>query len=109
MENLTYAKIISLKNKILSKTSVDKSRLKGYRYVDELHELKIGGYVRWINVEHLDKLMAGGFVVRIDIEDDGTRILCKNRGRLFQFWMDECIVFQKITPQEHIIFIANEY
>ena len=109
MENLTYSKINVLKKKILSKTEIDPTKLKHYRYVDELHELKIGGYVRWINVNNLDKLMNGGFVVQIDIEDEGTRILCKNRGKLFQFWMDECIIFQKITDQEHLIFIANEY
>jgi hypothetical protein len=109
MESLTYRKINGLKHKILSKTTVDPKKLKEYRYVDELHELKIGGYVRWINVENLGKLMNGGFVVQIDIEDEGTRILCKNRGRLFQFWMDECIVFQKISEQEHIILLANEY
>ncbi len=107
--DLTYSKINTLKKKILSKTEVDPKKLKSYRYVDELHELKMGGYVRWINVNDLATLTNGGFVVQIDIEDEGTRILCKNRGRLFQFWMDECIVFQKITAQEHVIFIANEY
>jgi hypothetical protein len=108
MEGLTYKKINAIKKKILEKVSIDASKLKEYRYVDELHELKTGGFVRWVNVNEPDKLTNGGFVVRVDIEDEGTKILCKKGNLFFQFWMDECIVFQKIPNQEHIILIANE-
>jgi hypothetical protein len=107
MEGLTYPKINRIKKKVLDKIKIDPEKVKEYRYVDELHELKTGGYVRWVNVEDTSKLMAGGFVVRVDIEEEGTRIVCKNRGKIFQFWMDECIVFQKISDQEHIILLAN--
>jgi hypothetical protein len=107
MEGLTYKKIIATRKKIVSKLSIDGTKLKEYRYVDELHELKTGGYVRWVNANDPTKLTNGGFVVRVDIEDEGTKILCKNGKLFFQFWMDECIVFQKITDQEHIILIAN--
>lgn len=107
MEGLTYSKINRIKKKVLEKINIDPAKVKEYRYVDELHELKTGGYVRWVNVADTSKLMAGGFVVRVDIEEEGTRIVCKNRGKIFQFWMDECIVFQKISDQEHIILLAN--
>lgn len=108
MEGQTYKKIIATKKKILSKLTIDATKLKEYRYVDELHELKTGGYIRWINVNDPTKLTNGGFVVRVDIEDEGTKILCKKGKLFFQFWMDECIVFQKISDQEHIILIAND-
>jgi len=107
MEGLTYPTINRIKKTVVEKLNIDSKKLKDYRYVDELHELKTGGYVRWVNVEDTSKLMAGGFVVRVDIEEEGTRIVCKNRGSFFQFWMDECIVFQKISDQEHIILLAN--
>ena len=105
---MTYKSINAIKRKILSKLPIDASKLEEYRYVDELHELKTGGYIRWVNVNEPSKLMNGGFVVRVDIEEDGTRIICKNGKRFFQFWMDECIIFQKISDQEHIVLIANE-
>jgi len=108
MEGLTYKKINATKKKILSKLSIDATKLKDYTYVDELHELKTGGYVRWVNANDPSKLTNGGFVVRVDIEDEGTKILCKKGSNFFQFWMDECIVFQKISYQEHIILVANE-
>ncbi len=107
--DLTYAQIIARKKKILQKLKIDGKKLKEYRYVDELNELKTGGFVRWVNANDLTKLTHGGFVVRVDIEEEGINILCKNYYRFFQFWFDECFVFQKISEQEHILFLANEY
>jgi hypothetical protein len=26
----------------------------------------------------------------------------------FNLYMDECIIFQKITPEEHILYMAND-
>ena len=107
--DLTYKQIRAIKKQVLQKLNIDASKLKEYRYVDELHELKTGGYVRWVNAHDTSKLMNGGFVVRVDIEDDGILVVCKNQFRFFQFYLDECFVFQKITPQEHILFMANGY
>ena len=107
--DLTYSQIIARKKKILQKLKIDGKKLKEYRYVDELNELKTGGFVRWVNANDLTKLTNGGFVVRVDIEEEGINILCKNYYRFFQFWFDECFVFQKISEQEHILFLANEY
>jgi hypothetical protein len=53
--------------------------------------------------------MNGGFVVRVEIEDDGILVVCKKLSHFFQFYLDECFVFQKIMPQEHILFLANEH
>jgi hypothetical protein len=107
--DLTYPKIRAIKKKVLQKLRIDPEKVKEYRYVDELHELKLGGYVRWVNASNTTKLMNGGFVVRVDIEDEGILVICKNRNHLFQFWFDECFVFQKISTQERILFLANEY
>jgi hypothetical protein len=87
---------------------IDKKPLAHYKYVDGLHDLKTGGYIRWVHATDLSKLMNGGFVVRVNIEDEGTLVLCKNRGRFFNLYMDECIIFQKITPEEHLILLAND-
>jgi len=104
-----YKKINAMKRKVLSKLNVNAKALTRYRYIDELHELTIGGYIRWVNVNDLSKLMNGGFIVRIDIEDHGTLITCKNwKNIFFSLYMDECIIFQQITPDEHILFTAND-
>ena len=103
-----YKEIRKRKQRILTKLSIDSTLLDHYRYVDELHELNLGAFIRWVNADQLDKLMNGAFVVRIDIEDDGTRILCKNGKRFLTLYMDECILFQKITPEENILFLAND-
>jgi len=107
--DLTYKQIRARKKQVLQKLNVDATKLKEYRYVDELHELKTGGYVRWVRAENPSKLMNGGFVVRVEIEDEGILVVCKKDFRFFQFYLDECFVFQKITPQEHVLFLANEY
>ena len=106
--DLTYRQIIARRKTVLQKLNIDSKRLKDYRYVDELHELKTGGFVRWVNATDLTKLMNGGFVVRVDLEE-GINVLCKNNFRFFQFLFDECFVFQKISEQEHILFLANDY
>jgi hypothetical protein len=102
----SFRTIHELKHKILKKLNIDESILKDYKYVDELHQLKTGAYVRWVNLSTM-KLTNGGFVVRVDIEEDGIRIVCKNRNRFFQCWMDECVLFQKLSIQEQIVLEAT--
>ena len=104
-----YKQIRAMKKKVLSKLQIDAKALTHYRYVNELHELTTGGYIRWVNANDVSKLMNGGIVVRVDIEDHGTLITCKNwKNKFFSLYMDECILFQKITPDEHILFTAND-
>ena len=81
--DLTYSQIIARRKKVLQKLEIDGKKLKEYRYVDELNELKTGGYVRWVNANDLTKLMNGGFVVRVDIEKEGILIICKNNFRFY--------------------------
>lgn len=98
-----------LKEKVISKLQIDGSKLKDYKYINELHELTTGAYIRWVNMSNISKLTNGGFVVRVEIEDDGIKIICKNNtNAIFQLWMDECIIFQKLTIDEQIIKRAME-
>lgn len=86
-----------------------KIRLDGYRLVDELHELHKGKHVRWIRSE-TGKLTNGGIVVDIRFLDNGTHILCMNAMRKFiQYKFDDCLTFQKLTTEEHLILMAYEY
>jgi hypothetical protein len=61
--NFTTEKIMELNWKILKELKLDKStaleylrKLKGYKYVDELPELKHGGFIRWIPITDPDYL-----------------------------------------------------
>ena len=109
--SLSYNKIEYRKHSILLEMKLLslKKKLKDYRHVDELHEFQIGRYIRWINLSN-QSFTNGGFIVRIDIEENGSIITCKNGVNVFfKLKVDECIVFQKITQQEHILLAAMEH
>ena len=117
--NTSYEKIAKDKNDILQqlqfnseKLKLYHTKLKDYRYVDELNDLKYGQYLRWINIKNPErlKLTNGGIFLEIKLLDTGTHMMIKNNMyRIFQIKMDECIVFQKLSDQEKIILLALKY
>jgi len=117
--NTSYEKIAKDKNDILQqlqfnseKLKMYHTKLKDYRYVDELNDLKYGQYIRWINIKNPERLTLtnGGIFLEIKLLDTGTHMMIKNNmNRIFQIKMDECIVFQKLSDQEKIILLAIKY
>ena len=116
---MTYEKISKMKNDILQRLRLSPeelksmhSKLKAYRFVDELPELKYGTYIRWIpltNPENI-KLTTGGIVCEMKVGDDGIVITCKNRyNRMFSIKMQENLIFQKMTDQERVLISALSY
>ena len=113
---LTTKKIMDLSLKILRElhlgheTTVEYlKKLNGYRYVDEIKDLKYGAHIRWIPITDPDNLVLKycGIICDIKITDNGVIIVCKNfMHRHYQFKMDECLIFQKLTTQELIILNA---
>ena len=106
--SLSFDKINDRKHNILAELKLLslKKKLKQYRHVDELQEFRVGSYIRWINLSKRI-FTNGGIIVRIDIEENGIVITCKNTlNHFFKIKLDECIVFQKITDQEHILLTA---
>lgn len=116
---LTSGKIKELKNNILQKLYLTREELlkyhnilKDYRYVDEIDEIKIGGYIRWFNLKKMEnlKLTNGGIVVDIDNGVDDINIICKNNfNRLFTVQLNKSIIFQKISYQEKILIKIIDY
>jgi hypothetical protein len=114
--NLTSKKILEMNYNIIKELHLDKSttlnylkQLKGYRYVDELNDLKHGGFIRWIPITDPNYLPLNhcGMICDIKITENGVIITCKNfMHRHYTFKMDECLIFQKITAQENIIIKA---
>jgi hypothetical protein len=117
--HLTSKKILEMNLNILKELHLDKEttmdylkKLKGYRYVDEINEIKHGSYIRWIPITDPDYLPLNhcGIICDIKITDNGVLITCKNfMHRHYTFKMDECLIFQKLTSQENIIISALDH
>jgi len=89
-------------------------KLREYKYVDEMSDLKYGTYIRWICIEDPKKicLVKGAVFCEMKITDDGIFLVCKNYGynsRHFQIKMDTCLIFQKLTNQEQILLSALDH
>jgi len=88
------------------------TKLKDYRYVDDLTDIQYGRYIRWINLKNPEKieLTRGGMIIDIKILSNGIHVVCKNTyNHRFQIKIDECYIFQKLTDQEKILLLALDY
>jgi hypothetical protein len=117
---LTTTKIKNEKNDILQKLQLSgkelkelHARLKDYRYINELNDLQMGRYIRWIplNTETAEiKLTKGAFVVNTFLNEDGACLLCRNTYRhpiVVKF--DKVLIFQKLSEQEQILISAIDF
>ena len=89
-------------------------KLRQYKYVDEMSDLKYGTYIRWISISNPEniELAKGAIFCEIKITDNGVFIVYKNFGyntKYFQIKMDECLVFQKLTSQEQVLLSALDH
>jgi len=117
--NLTSLKILELNLSILKELHLSREttldylkKLKGYRYIDEMNELKYGAYIRWIPITDPNNLHLKycGIICDIKITDNGIVIVCKNfMHRCYSFRMDNCLIFQKLTNQEQVILSALDH
>ena len=118
--NLDKQKIMNDKNNILQKLQLDReklkiyhTKLKDYRYVDNLDDINYGCYIRWIKIKDPGniKITNGGIICDMKIRDNGkTHIICKNNmNRFFQIKFDEVIIFQKMSQQENVILTVVDY
>lgn len=117
--NLTTKKILEMNYNILKELHLDKEttlsylkKLKGYRYVDEINDLRYGSFIKWIPIIDPNNLPLhySGIICEIKITDDGVLLVCKNfMHRHYTFKMDECLIFQKLSQQEQIILSALDH
>jgi hypothetical protein len=119
--NFTTDKIIEMNLNVLKELQLSREdtlellkKLKDYKYVDEMNELKYGAYIRWIPIEDPDKihLTRGALFCEMKITDDGVFFICKNYGyncRHFQISMDKNLIFQKLTDQELVLLSALDH
>jgi hypothetical protein len=117
--NLTTKKIMEMNYNILKELHLDKQttvnylkKLKDYKYVDEIDNLKHGSFIKWIPITDPTNLPLhySGMICEIKITDDGVLIVCKNfMHRHYTFKMDECLIFQKLSTEEKIILSALDH
>ena len=117
--NLTSGKIKTIKNNMLQRLGIERQelkklhqKLKNYRYCSDMNDVQYGYYIRWISLKNLEdlKLTNGGIIIDIDIINDCVQIKVKNNmNRIFQIKLDECYIFQRITPQEKVILGILDY
>ena len=72
-----------------------------YQLIQELHEIKDGRYIKWLKLD--DKKWRRGFVLKVDIEEDGARILVKKGKYIMTCIYDESIIYQKLSLDERLI------
>ena len=119
--NFTSDKITEMNLNIIKelqlprKNTIDiMNKLREYKYVDEMNELKYGAYIRWIPIEDPNNinLTKGALFCEMKITDDGVFCVCKNYGytqRHFQLSMDKNLIFQRLTDQELVLLSALDH
>jgi hypothetical protein len=117
--NLSSEKVEKDKNDIIEELFLStnikkemKTKLKEYIYIDDLSNIKIGSYIRWINLQNPDsiKLTNGGLICDIKYLDNGCHVVCKNNfNKMMQINMESNLVFQKLNQQEQIILNVIDY
>jgi hypothetical protein len=116
---LNSEKIVKMMKEIIEELDLPKENaikinrsLKGYKYVDEVSDLKYGTYIRWISLKQEPyKLNSGALFCETKISDNGLSILCKSviGNRLFQLMLDDYIIFQKLSNEEIILLTAMDF
>ena len=87
--NFTTDKIREMNLNILIELKLSKletlelfKKLKDYKYVDEMNDLKYGAFIRWIPLEDPKNihLKQGSIFCEMKIKEDGVYCICKNYG-----------------------------
>jgi hypothetical protein len=119
--NFTSKKITEMNLKVINELQLERKealqimkKLKDYRYVDELNDLKYGTYIRWVPLHNPDNIYItkGALFCEYKIKEDGVYLICKNFGysnKHFQVKLDENLVFQKLTDQEQVLLSALDH
>ena len=123
MENENNKSILNLTTKIIKERKEEiinelpiyknvknqiKKKLKEYRYIDEIHELHIGTFIRWIKFksDNTISITNGALLTDVLFEDNIQLLLKNNMNRFFRVNFNDNLIFQKLTDQEKIILFA---
>ena len=117
--NTNIQEIKAQKNDILQQLGLKKtdlkefhSKLKDYRYIDDIKDLNYGNNIRWISLKNIHnvKITNGAVLCDIKILDKGLSLSLKTfNNRYFTIYLNENLIFQKISDQEKILLKAIDY
>jgi hypothetical protein len=117
--NTTIQEIKAQKNNILQELGLMKndlkqfhSKLKDYRYIDDIKDLNYGNNIRWISLKNIDniKITNGSVLCDIKILDKGLSLSLKTyNNKYLTIYLNENLIFQKISEQERILLKAINY
>ena len=74
--------------------------------------MNYGNNIRWINLKNIHniKITNGAVLCDIKILDKGIALCLKTyNNKYFTVYLNENLIFQKITEQEHILLKAMKY
>jgi hypothetical protein len=115
LSKLSLTAIEYTKKQIISELNISKKeqneilkKLKDYKYVDEIGDLQIGSFIRWLDND--DKLQRGGILCDLKINDDMSLLLKSFTNKLFYIKMiDTSIIFQKLTTKEKMLMSVMKF
>jgi len=117
--NTNIQEIKAQKNDILQQLGLKKtdlkefhSKLKDYRYIDDIKDLNYGNNIRWISLKNIDdvKITNGAVLCDIKILDKGVGLCLKTfNNKYFTIYLNQNLVFQKISDQEKLLLKAINY
>ena len=116
---LSSSVIKQQKNDILQRLQIARERLKyyhetlkRYRYIDNINDLVVGNYIRWLNLRDPTSLQLtnGAYIADFKETDTTIYIVCKTSfGRFFSVDVNTCLIFQKLNHQEETILAVINY
>tara|TARA_Y100000389_G_C17379788_1_gene473689 strand:+ start:42 stop:461 length:420 start_codon:yes stop_codon:yes gene_type:complete len=114
--NTSIQEIKDKKNNILQQLGLNRddlkffnSNLKGYRYIEEIKDFKIGSNIRYIKLKNIEniKLSKVNNLCEIKVLNHGIGLVFKNfQNRFFTIYFNDNLIFQKINSEEEIILKA---
>jgi hypothetical protein len=121
MFHLSLDKIMEMNVKIINELKLPKKdalvlckKLNECMFIDELSDIREGAYIKWIPIKDDSlsdiKLKEGAFICGYEIGEKGVYIKCKNfRHGYFSLYLENNLIFQKLSNQELIILTAMKY
>lgn len=117
--NTNIQEIKKLKNNILQQLGIKRdelksfhNKLKDYRYVEDIKDLRYGGIIRCINLRNPDIVKLNNTCILCDIKilNKGIGlVLRKFRNSFFTVFLNEYLIFQKINDEEKILLKAIDH
>jgi hypothetical protein len=117
--NTSIQEIKDKKNNILQQLGLKRdelkifnSNLKGYRYIEEIKDLKIGSNIRYIKLKNIENIKLSGVnnLCEIKVLNRGIGLVFKNfQNRFFTIYFNDNLIFQKINNEEEIILKAIKH